>query len=143
MDGFEHHRSRKQFREDRRRDRRARELGYVVLRFTWEDVMHAWPKVVAEILASVGNDYHRLAPRPQGGRRSRRSTPPLDDPKRRTESPRGWPVPSPSIPVGGSGRASAVDTAATTATTPGTASGPHPSEGERATRESLAQAEVT
>lgn len=63
LDGFEYHRDRKQFREDRRRDRRAAELGYTVLRFTWEDIMHDWRRVEATILGHVQKDAHRRLPR--------------------------------------------------------------------------------
>lgn len=38
-DGFAYHSGRREFREDRRRDRVLTEMGYVVLRFTWEDIM--------------------------------------------------------------------------------------------------------
>lgn len=38
-DGFAYHGGRREFRNDRRRDRELVALGYVVLRFTWEDVM--------------------------------------------------------------------------------------------------------
>lgn len=62
LDGFEYHSDRSQFREDRRRDRRAAELGYKVLRFTWEDVMHNWEMVVATILSYVRRDSHRRMP---------------------------------------------------------------------------------
>ncbi|GAB3819534.1 hypothetical protein GCM10028820_23660 [Tessaracoccus terricola] len=104
LDGFEHHRTRKQFREDRRRDRRAPELGYVVLRFTWEDVMHDWSRVLREILTYVSSDFHRRPPRGHGA----------TDPTRRPESAQGAPVPLPSDPIGGSGRADGVAAAAST-----------------------------
>lgn len=62
LDGYEYHSDRSQFREDRRRDRRAAELGYKVLRFTWEDVMNNWEMVVATILGYVRRDFHRRSP---------------------------------------------------------------------------------
>ncbi|MFH5824799.1 DUF559 domain-containing protein [Georgenia sp. AZ-5] len=38
-DGFAYHSGRREFREDRRRDRELVARGFVVLRFTWEDVV--------------------------------------------------------------------------------------------------------
>lgn len=44
-DGFAYHSGRREYREDRRRDRALVERGYLVLRFTWEEIM-ADPGVV-------------------------------------------------------------------------------------------------
>ncbi|HWJ83803.1 MAG TPA: DUF559 domain-containing protein, partial [Cellulomonas sp.] len=52
LDGYEYHRGRRQFREDRRRDRELVAQGYVSLRFTYEDVMHDIGRVVAEVVAA-------------------------------------------------------------------------------------------
>lgn len=40
LDGWAHHSSRRAFMEDRRRDRELMAMGWVVLRFTWDDVAH-------------------------------------------------------------------------------------------------------
>jgi PIN domain nuclease of toxin-antitoxin system len=49
-DGFAYHSGRREFRNDRRRDRELVARGYVVLRFTWEDVMHHPAQVVDAVL---------------------------------------------------------------------------------------------
>ncbi|UNX55413.1 endonuclease domain-containing protein [Georgenia sp. TF02-10] len=48
-DGFAYHSRRRQFAEDRRRDRELLARGYVVLRFTWHEVMNQPELVVAEV----------------------------------------------------------------------------------------------
>lgn len=50
-DGFSYHSGRHEYREDRRRDRALAALGYVTLRFTWEDVMNDPGVVVAAVRA--------------------------------------------------------------------------------------------
>lgn len=37
VDGFAHHQARREFRNDRRRDRSAADLGFLVKRYAWED----------------------------------------------------------------------------------------------------------
>nr|WP_225224943.1 DUF559 domain-containing protein [Cellulomonas sp. JH27-2] len=49
LDGFEFHRSRAQFREDRRRDRALVAEGYLVLRFAAEDVLYRTDELVAAV----------------------------------------------------------------------------------------------
>lgn len=52
-DGFAYHSGRREFQEDRRRDRQLLAGGYVVLRFTWDDVMTAIDLVVGEVTQAV------------------------------------------------------------------------------------------
>lgn len=51
-DGFAYHSGRREYREDRRRDRVLSARGYVVLRFTWEEIMRD-PEIVAVAVRSV------------------------------------------------------------------------------------------
>jgi very-short-patch-repair endonuclease len=51
-DGFEHHSNRASYREDRRRGNALAVLGYAVLRFSYEDIVHH-EDVVAEVVARV------------------------------------------------------------------------------------------
>jgi len=54
IDGFEAHGTREAFVVDRRRQNRLVAAGYVVLRFTWDDLTHRPDAVAAEILAALG-----------------------------------------------------------------------------------------
>lgn len=49
-DGFAYHSGRREYREDRRRDRELAAKGYVVLRFTWEEIMASPEAVVRAVL---------------------------------------------------------------------------------------------
>jgi very-short-patch-repair endonuclease len=49
IDGYAHHSSRDQFRNDRRRANLLAEKGFVLLRFTYEDVMHRRAQMLAQI----------------------------------------------------------------------------------------------
>ncbi len=49
VDGYDAHRGRIAFREDRARDRANTRRGYETLRFTWEDVQWAADAVVADL----------------------------------------------------------------------------------------------
>lgn len=49
LDGWEHHRTREQFEEDRRRDAELVSRGYLVLRFTWRAITRDWRRVLAII----------------------------------------------------------------------------------------------
>jgi very-short-patch-repair endonuclease len=51
LDGWEFHRDREQFEEDRRRDAALAALGYVVLRFTYRQITREWSRVRAAVLA--------------------------------------------------------------------------------------------
>jgi len=53
LDGYAYHSSRREFREDRRRDRELALQGYVVLRFTAEDVLRDIARLVAVVAAAV------------------------------------------------------------------------------------------
>ncbi|MEZ0447866.1 DUF559 domain-containing protein [Cellulomonas sp. ICMP 17802] len=54
LDGFAYHSGPVEFREDRRRDRELALQGYVVLRFTAQDVLHDVARLVAVVRAAVG-----------------------------------------------------------------------------------------
>lgn len=54
LDGFAYHRDRHSYREDRRRDRELVARGYLVLRFTWEDVVREPLRVVDSVRACLG-----------------------------------------------------------------------------------------
>jgi very-short-patch-repair endonuclease len=49
IDGYAHHSSRDQFRNDRRRANLLAEKGFVLLRFSFEDVMHRSAQTLAQI----------------------------------------------------------------------------------------------
>jgi very-short-patch-repair endonuclease len=51
VDGFAYHSERAQYRLDRARANALAVRGYVLLRFTYEDVMHRLPETVATVLA--------------------------------------------------------------------------------------------
>ena len=59
-DGFAYHSGRREYREDRRRDRELVARGFVVLRFTWEEIISDPGRVAREV--------HRVLLRPGGGR---------------------------------------------------------------------------
>lgn len=64
LDGYEFHRSRAQFEEDRRRDRELVAQGFIVLRFTWSDVTFRLDRLVASVTiacARVGVRPERAA----------------------------------------------------------------------------------
>lgn len=62
IDGFAHHSDAAQRRADIAHDRALHERGYTVLRFSYADVMHAWPRVEAEILRAIAQGRHRAGP---------------------------------------------------------------------------------
>lgn len=53
-DGFAYHSGRKEYRQDRRRDRALAARGYVVLRFTWEEIMDDAGVVVGAVRQVLG-----------------------------------------------------------------------------------------
>lgn len=53
-DGFAYHSGRRDYREDRRRDRVLVAKGYLVLRFTWEDIMTGPTVVVTAVRRALG-----------------------------------------------------------------------------------------
>jgi len=58
LDGWNYHKDRDQFEEDRRRDTRLAVLGYRVLRFTYRQLMHRWSVVRASIEACMSRGDH-------------------------------------------------------------------------------------
>ncbi|NLT30317.1 MAG: DUF559 domain-containing protein [Propionibacterium sp.] len=64
VDSFEHHTSRDSYHNDRRRDLRLVELGYTVVRLTWQDVMLGWEAACRSILALIRAGKHLGRPRP-------------------------------------------------------------------------------
>lgn len=58
VDGYEFHSSREQFEKDRERDRTAVELGYLVIRLTYHQVVHEWPAAEETIMDLVRRREH-------------------------------------------------------------------------------------
>lgn len=61
-DSAEHHISRRNYANDRRRDRRAIAKGYLVIRLTYEEVLFGWDEVMADIVAIIKRGDHLGAP---------------------------------------------------------------------------------
>ncbi|WP_242511528.1 DUF559 domain-containing protein [Pengzhenrongella frigida] len=61
LDGFAYHSGRAEYREDRRRDRELVRQGYVVLRFTFEDVVRDPQIVVRAVLATLAGADSRAS----------------------------------------------------------------------------------
>jgi len=61
-DSTEHHTSRANYANDRRRDRRAVARGYLVIRLTYEEVLFGWDEVIADIVAIIQRGDHLGAP---------------------------------------------------------------------------------
>ncbi len=61
VDGFAYHSGREQYREDRRRDRAIHALGFRVIRYTYEDVVHRRAAAVAEIRSLLGMREQRCS----------------------------------------------------------------------------------
>ncbi len=61
VDGFAYHSGRREYREDRRRDRAVHRLGMSVLRYPYEEVVHRRAMVVAEIAEAVDRSRGRRA----------------------------------------------------------------------------------
>lgn len=59
LDGREYHSDAAAFERDRRRDADALRAGYIVLRFTWRQLMFEWEEVKTRILEIVRADGHR------------------------------------------------------------------------------------
>ena len=59
LDGLAYHSGRREFREDRRRDRELALQGYVVLRFTAEDVLEDLVRLVATVRAALAAPRRR------------------------------------------------------------------------------------
>lgn len=57
-DGFQWHRDRRAFEEDRRRDLALAARGYIVVRLTFERVLTSWNEVETELLALIRRDEH-------------------------------------------------------------------------------------
>jgi very-short-patch-repair endonuclease len=55
LDGWEGHRSRSAFREDRERDRRLRVAGYAVTRLTWNQLEDEPEQIAADLRALLGS----------------------------------------------------------------------------------------
>jgi len=63
LDGLAYHSGRREFREDRRRDRELAIQGFVVLRFTAEDVLGGTERMVATVRAALAAPRRRSAGR--------------------------------------------------------------------------------
>jgi len=62
LDGFAYHSGRAEYREDRRRDRELARQGYVVLRFTFEEVVRDPGIVVSAVLAVLAGPTRTAPP---------------------------------------------------------------------------------
>ncbi|MGC5257520.1 hypothetical protein ACPXCG_14295 [Gordonia sp. DT218] len=58
IDSEEYHRTAEQYEEDRRRDRRAAEDGYLTMRFTYAAVTTGWADAEGQVLAIVREGRH-------------------------------------------------------------------------------------
>lgn len=58
LDGWEFHKSREAFEEDRRRDAQLVSMGYCVLRFTYRQLRRSWHVVRAAVLACIARGAH-------------------------------------------------------------------------------------
>lgn len=58
VDGYETHSSKDQFEKDRERDRKAVELGYIVIRLTYHQVVHEWESAEASIIDVIRRRGH-------------------------------------------------------------------------------------
>lgn len=55
LDGRDNHSSPGQLERDRRKDLQLRRAGYVVLRYTWAQVVFEWPAVLADLRATLSS----------------------------------------------------------------------------------------
>ena len=55
LDGYRGHRTRGQIERDRRRELRLRAAGYMVVRYTWSQIMHESDLVIADLMALLRN----------------------------------------------------------------------------------------
>lgn len=62
VDGMEYHANRTQFERDRERDRKAVELGYLVVRLTYNQVVYQWEQVEESILTLIRRREHLTDP---------------------------------------------------------------------------------
>jgi very-short-patch-repair endonuclease len=67
LDGHAHHSTEAAFASDRRRDAAAAAIGFVVLRFSYAQVMHEWPHVAAAVTTTITGGLHET----EAGRRLR------------------------------------------------------------------------
>lgn len=58
LDGYEFHSTREAFEDDRRRDAKLAARGFVVLRFSYDQVMNRWSEVRAAIVAAIALGDH-------------------------------------------------------------------------------------
>lgn len=73
IDGRAYHVGSDRFEADRERDRNAVERGYLVIRLTYNQVLHEWPAAEAAILAIVRRRMHRTSTPPPHHRSQRRT----------------------------------------------------------------------
>lgn len=70
VDGVRYHVDPERFENDRRRDRRAVQLGYTVIRLSYRQVLYDWAEVERDILEVVRRRDHRWPRRERYRRRS-------------------------------------------------------------------------
>jgi very-short-patch-repair endonuclease len=59
-DSRQHHTSLENYRNDRRRDRKALLDGWLTMRLTYDDVLYGWDEVLADIRSITRTDRHRI-----------------------------------------------------------------------------------
>jgi very-short-patch-repair endonuclease len=70
-DSQNHHTSLENYRNDRRRDRKALLNRWLTMRITYDDVLYGWDEVLADIRSITRTDRHRIRPKivpPSSGR---------------------------------------------------------------------------
>lgn len=65
VDSRAHHTGMESYASDRERDLRLRSLGYIVVRLTYQQVVHDWPAVEQSLLAMLRRGDHRWRVRPE------------------------------------------------------------------------------
>jgi hypothetical protein len=55
LDGYDNHSSRAQIKRDRRKELELRAVGFLVIRYTWEQIVHQPEVVAADLLAALTN----------------------------------------------------------------------------------------
>ena len=58
VDSVAHHTGEERYQADRTRDQKLIALGYIVVRVTFEDVMHRWSEVAEQLLAVIARGDH-------------------------------------------------------------------------------------
>ena len=63
LDGYDNHSSRAQIKRDRRKELELRAAGFLVIRYTWEQIVHQPEVVAADLLAALASRAEALTNR--------------------------------------------------------------------------------